>query len=168
MCGSRSLITKLYCFLNQLFWLCKNWHVFPVMFLRNQFLGIESCSFAITCGRIMYITVTILGRGGEGRLIVTHFFALKSRCLFFIFLNCCWTCSECVPEDQSPWYRGEGRVLKSGEKAVPALFNTSLGIKQSLTPRSMSPDSREVMRDHKSELFVIDHFLFYSFGAIYP
>lgn len=31
----------------------------------------------------MYITVTILGKGGEGRLIVTHFFALKAGVYYF-------------------------------------------------------------------------------------
>jgi hypothetical protein len=51
----------------------------------------------------------------------------------------------------SVWYKGEGKLLKSGEKAMPGIFNTSMGIKQSLTPtRSMSPDPKEMSRDKKS------------------
>ncbi|KAK7096689.1 nuclear pore complex protein Nup98-Nup96-like [Littorina saxatilis] len=60
---------------------------------------------------------------------------------------------ESLHEERSPWYRGEGVMLKSGEKAMPSLFNTSLGIKQSLTPRSMSPDPKEMMMREKKSLF---------------
>ncbi|KAL8559558.1 hypothetical protein ACOMHN_018721 [Nucella lapillus] len=49
------------------------------------------------------------------------------------------------------WYRGEGKILKSGEKSMPTLLNTSVAaIKQSLTPRSMSPDPKEIAREKKS------------------
>ena len=88
-------------------------------------------------------------------VVITYLIMLRSRCVFGKSMeDFCCTCSEAVPEGRSPWHKGEGKVLKSGEKAIPALFNTSLGIKQSLTPRSMSPDPKEAMRDQKSELSV--------------
>ena len=54
-------------------------------------------------------------------------------------------------EARSPWHKGEGRLLKSGEKAMPTLFNTTLGIKPSLTPPAMSPDPKELVREKKSK-----------------
>ena len=88
-------------------------------------------------------------------VVITYLIMLRSRCVFGKSMeDFCCTCSDAMPEGRSPWHKGEGKVLKSGEKAIPALFNTSLGIKQSLTPRSMSPDPKEAMRDQKSELSV--------------
>lgn len=54
-------------------------------------------------------------------------------------------------EEKSIWHKGEGKLLKSGEKVMPGIFNTTLGLKQSLTPRSGSPALKELQKDQKSE-----------------
>lgn len=71
-----------------------------------------------------------------------------------------------ISDEKSMWYKGEGHLLKSGEKSMPALFNTTLGLKQSQTPRSMSPDPKEMMREKKS-LFQAS-FGYTSFGRAPP
>ncbi|XP_025085972.1 nuclear pore complex protein Nup98-Nup96-like [Pomacea canaliculata] len=68
--------------------------------------------------------------------------------------------------EKSTWYKAEGHLLKSGEKAVPSLFSSSLSLKQSLTPRSLSPDLKDLQKDRKS-LFQAT-FGYTSFGRSPP
>lgn len=69
-------------------------------------------------------------------------------------------------KEKSRWYKGEGYLLKSGEKAMTGLFSPTMGLKQSLTPRSLSPDPKEMMREKKS-LFQAS-FGYTSFGRPPP